>query len=474
MLRVKKPGVFTSGITIAVPRRRAGSSPRARRVAASMGGYSAAWTPALTARVGPGSRPRTTNTGTSQAGSTPGIRTIPLAVSPGAGASWATPTRLTGVPSRGRAAGPTTARRWTRSSHPRPSVDAERLARAPPGVVGGEEEHRRGDVLGRAQATQRDALQQRRLPRRPVRLPLPPRARVAQHEAGGHAGDRDLPRTELPGELPGEPDLAGLGAGVGLDAGEAGAPSRARGDVDDAAVPALLHDRRDRPAAVKGAGEVHRHDGAPLLGGHLFDRLAHLAEHAPGHVDQDVDGAFCGDHLLHHGSHLVFAGDVEPPGPAAPSQALARLRGRRRLIREHVDGPDRRPPPDQLDADRTADAVGGAGHQRRPPLEAAAGPTAHRSAVASPPPPPSTDGPSPHRTSGRPLRSSRRPAPPGSPGAAGCAVGRRRPPAFRPRGSRPRGSRGSSRTRRRARPRGRWPAPPARSRVRSTSRAPPL
>src|SRR5579884_1470583 len=121
MLRTKKPGVFTNGTTITVPARRAGSSSRARRVAASMGGYSAAWMPALTARGGPAARPRTTNAGISQGGSSPGTRTIPLATSPGAGSRWATPALLTAAPRPPAQTRPARSGRPSSSSCPPPS-----------------------------------------------------------------------------------------------------------------------------------------------------------------------------------------------------------------------------------------------------------------------------------------------------------------------------------------------------------------
>ena len=68
-----------------------------------------------------------------------------------------------------------------------------------------------------------------------VALPLPLGRRVGQDEAGGDAVHRDAERPELVRHLPGEPDLAGLRAGVGLDPGPADAQAGGGGDVDDPA-----------------------------------------------------------------------------------------------------------------------------------------------------------------------------------------------------------------------------------------------
>ena len=96
-----------------------------------------------------------------------------------------------------------------------------------------------------------DALHQLGLALLAVALPLPLGRRVGQDEPGSDAVDRDAERAELVRHLPGEADLAGLGAGVGLDAGQADAAARSGGDVDDPA-PAALPSSTGRPRGCTG------------------------------------------------------------------------------------------------------------------------------------------------------------------------------------------------------------------------------
>ncbi len=50
-----------------------------------------------------------------------------------------------------------------------------------------------------------------------------------------------------------------------------------------------LHGGGDRPGAEERRGEVGVDDGAPILDGDLLERVMHLAAHAAGVVDEDVD-----------------------------------------------------------------------------------------------------------------------------------------------------------------------------------------
>ena len=86
------------------------------------------------------------------------------------------------------------------------------------------------------------------LPVGAVAVPLNLGRRVGQDEPRRDAVDRDPERAQLVGHLPGEADLARLGAGVGLDAGLAGAQAGGRGDVDDPALAPRLH----RPPPPRG------------------------------------------------------------------------------------------------------------------------------------------------------------------------------------------------------------------------------
>src|ERR1700689_5816231 len=113
------------------------------------------------------------------------------------------------------------------------TINRDRLPGYPRRTLGDEEQHAVGDVLGLSQSPHGDALHQLALALLAVALPLPLGRRVGEDEPGSDAVDRDAERTELVRHLPGEPDLARLRAGVGLDAGQADAAARSRGDVDD-------------------------------------------------------------------------------------------------------------------------------------------------------------------------------------------------------------------------------------------------
>ena len=81
------------------------------------------------------------------------------------------------------------------------------------------------------------------------RLPLPLGGRVGADEARRDVVDGDVPGPELMGELARQPDLPGLGAGIGLDAGEADAEAGAAGDVDHPAVAPAASCRARPPAS---------------------------------------------------------------------------------------------------------------------------------------------------------------------------------------------------------------------------------
>ena len=85
------------------------------------------------------------------------------------------------------------------------------------------------------------------------RLPLPLGRGVGADEARRDAVDGDPEGPELVGQLAGQADLAGLGAGIGLDAGEADAQPGARGDVDDPAVALRASSPARPPACTKKA-----------------------------------------------------------------------------------------------------------------------------------------------------------------------------------------------------------------------------
>ena len=169
------------------------------------------------------------------------------------------------------------------------TVDGDDLAGDPARTLRGEELHAVGDVLGLAQPPQRDAGHQVTLAVLAVAGPLPLGGRVGQDEAGTDAVHRDAEGPQLVGHLPGEAELARLGAGVGLDAGLAHGQRGRRRDVDDPAPAALLHARHHGPGAQERAGQVGVDHGMPVLA-----RRPPRAAGRPGRrprrlvVDQDV------------------------------------------------------------------------------------------------------------------------------------------------------------------------------------------
>src|SRR5438034_959524 len=95
MVRRRNDGRFATCTSSTVPRRRAGSSSRRTRCSAMIGATSSPWVPAISARVGPGSLPRTMVSGTRVPESTPaGTSMNPEPISPGRAAAdpiWSVP-----------------------------------------------------------------------------------------------------------------------------------------------------------------------------------------------------------------------------------------------------------------------------------------------------------------------------------------------------------------------------------------------
>src|SRR4029077_116433 len=121
-----------------------------------------------------------------------------------------------------------------------PAVDAEHLPVDEARELRGEKDDAIGDILRRAEALHRDALDERLLPLRPITLPLLLRRRVRAHEAGRHAVHRDAEGPKLMGELARQPDERVLCRAIGLNARKRGLQARARADVDDPALPRPL------------------------------------------------------------------------------------------------------------------------------------------------------------------------------------------------------------------------------------------
>ena len=110
--------------------------------------------------------------------------------------------------------------------------------------------------------------------------------------------------------LPGQPEQAGLGAGVGLDTGDGRGQPGARRDVDDAAVPRLLHGGRHGLGAEEGAGEVGIEHGVPVCLRQLIDGAEALTAQAARVVHQHVHTPRRGQGGGYQGLHLGRIGDV--------------------------------------------------------------------------------------------------------------------------------------------------------------------
>src|SRR3954451_24510526 len=134
------------------------------------------------------------------------------------------------------------------------TVDRDHLAGQPRGSA--QEHDAVGDVLRPAEPPERDPLQERALPLLSVGVPLRDRRRDREDEPRRDRVDRNAERAELVRRLAREPELAVLGAGVGLDAGQGHAAPRARGDVHDPPPARRLHAWGDRARANEGAGQI--------------------------------------------------------------------------------------------------------------------------------------------------------------------------------------------------------------------------
>ena len=98
-----------------------------------------------------------------------------------------------------------------------------------------------------------------------VGVPLPLVVGAGRHEARRHRVDRDAERPQFLGELLHQPDLAVLGRGIGLDAGQAGGEAGAARDGDDAPAAACFHARRDGAGEQEAALQVGVDDAGELL-----------------------------------------------------------------------------------------------------------------------------------------------------------------------------------------------------------------
>src|SRR5207302_4243341 len=116
----------------------------------------------------------------------------------------------------------------TSAEHPVAAVDADGLPGDIRRVIGEKEDDGARDLLGQAEPTERDRVEQAPLPRRAHGFPLPLGGRIRANEARRHAVHADAVGAQLARGLAREADEARLRAGIGLDAREAVGASRSR------------------------------------------------------------------------------------------------------------------------------------------------------------------------------------------------------------------------------------------------------
>ena len=177
------------------------------------------------------------------------------------------------------------------------------------------------DVIGLAEALERDGLHQILLYLGAVGIPLALGVGVRQHKPRCDIVDRDVVRPELVAELARQVDLTGLGRGVCLDARQARSQSGAARDVDDATAAGLLHPRCSRLCKIKRRRHIDRDDCIPLLVGYLLERLAHLAQDPAGIVHQHINVAAsgAGDCLTDERRNRCRLGHIDRAHGATPT-----------------------------------------------------------------------------------------------------------------------------------------------------------
>src|SRR5450631_1154103 len=189
-------------------------------------------------------------------------------------------------------------RRRERRDRPRrrslTAVHADHLTADPGGEIGGEKNHHRSDVVGRAESLCRDILEQLLPAVLAHRLPLLLGCRIGAYETRRDVVDGDVPGAEFMRELARQPDLASLGAGIGLNAGEADAEPGTAGDVDDAPIAALFHAGGHGLRHEEGAGKIDVENRLPIGLRDFLQWSPDLATYAAGVVDENIHRARIG------------------------------------------------------------------------------------------------------------------------------------------------------------------------------------
>eukprot|EP01022_Parablepharisma_sp_SALTPOND_P036185 TRINITY_DN979_c0_g7_i1.p1 TRINITY_DN979_c0_g7~~TRINITY_DN979_c0_g7_i1.p1 ORF type:complete len:1344 (+),score=262.78 TRINITY_DN979_c0_g7_i1:3504-7535(+) len=219
-----------------------------------------------------------------------------------------------------------------------------------------QEGHRIGNLLGRAQATQRDLLQDGG-----GLLFVQGLGHVGIDEAGRHAVHGDVAAADLTRQRATHASHAGLGGGIVHLARIAGLAHH-RGDADDAAGTGLHHATQHGTGEATDSGEVGGDDAIPFLILHAHGQLV-LGD--AGIVDQDGERSEFLLHLLHHGHAGLGVIDVEHHAATGFRTQLSQVFRDGGSTRLGGSGADHaRALAGQLGGDGAADATGCAGHQR--------------------------------------------------------------------------------------------------------------
>src|SRR5262245_3107561 len=186
-----------------------------------------------------------------------------------------------------------------------PAVDQDGLAGDEIAVVRGEEDERTDEVFRNLRTLEHAQSNVRLLALvRHVLLVL-----AAQGEARRDGVHADAELTELAGQRAGEPHDAALGRRV-VDVVRHALEERAGGDVDDLALAARLHGRKDGARAEEEPAQVDRHDLVPFLDRNLHERAAHDRAVDCGVVHQHVDRAESREGLGGQAQRIALARDI--------------------------------------------------------------------------------------------------------------------------------------------------------------------
>jgi hypothetical protein len=123
--------------------------------------------------------------------------------------------------------------------------------------------------------------------------------------------------------------------------------------------------------AQEYTGEVGVDDGLPLGERHLADHLAvlHLHQHAIAHdarvVDQSIERAEIGCHLIERAHHAVLVGGVGDVAARRDAQLRAAIARFVHILGVHIEQREIRALGGEMRRQRAADTASGTGHENR-------------------------------------------------------------------------------------------------------------